>query len=134
MIIQRVELPNGDGPYNLRETMWTQKNRIEDQLDDMYHAHRWDADEARPTPPAEIPGLWNLTLGWTDWYCAFECTDALRWWFDGYLEKLHELGFGVALYEVPSDRVVAGSKQVVFDREFARLLGRDSLLNALEVA
>lgn len=47
--------------------------------------------------------------------CAFESMESMSTWFEGFMELLLEYGYVIRCFEVASDCVRKGAKQVAFD-------------------
>lgn len=95
--IYRIENWRGAGPYNYRLT----------ELNKMHEEHRGN----RPHPRDDgIAGLKRKE------HCGFGSLEDLKWWFRGYLRALSLMGFNIAVYKVPLDRIRYGNRQLVFER------------------
>lgn len=75
----------------------------------MFTAH----DDADHLDPRVDPLLKGITA---EEYCGFATLDAVEDWFRGWFEPLQELGFIIAVYVVPLDRVRYGTQQALFRR------------------
>jgi hypothetical protein len=53
----------------------------------------------------------------SDYYCGFDSLDKLFDWFERWLEELDSAGYVVAVFEVPSESIKTGHKQVMFPRK-----------------
>lgn len=97
----RVEQPRGGyGPYS---------PEYAEQLEAMFEDH----GNGDHSGPGDDPQLGFIQ---PEEHCGFATLDALDEWFDGYHEALAELGFVIAKYLVPMERVRYGRQQVVFTR------------------
>ena len=67
-------------------------------IKEMYNSH---ANFSHPTPKLEG---WYIPY---DHVCGFESIEELYEWFEGYTEDLHELGFKVYIYSVPTHLVTS---------------------------
>lgn len=75
----------------------------------MFEDHR-QGDHPGPQDDPQLGGIQP------EEHCGFATLDQLDAWFDGYHESLAELGFEIAKYLVPMERVRFGKQQLVFTR------------------
>jgi hypothetical protein len=105
--IYRLENESGLGPYRT-------DHDLEDELLVAHSDYKvW------PTPDIDGISIHHLFYGWN---CGFQSEEHLYKWFDGFIEKLHDVGFHIAKYEVDVKYVAYGKKQVVFDKSQSCLL------------
>lgn len=95
-----MEQPGGYGPYG---------PEFAEFLDAMFEDHSSGSNPG----PQDDPQLGFINEGE---HCGFATLEALDEWFDGYHEALADLGFVIAKYLVPIERVRYGKQQLVFDR------------------
>lgn len=114
--------------------------RIEDANDDgMYGGGMWDkavgarADTKRHPCPQDDSRLWWNYLKRPevvrDFHFGFSSISQLRAWLykDEWLERMHELGGVLKVYDVDDEHVVLGNAQVMFLKEQANSFERRSL-------
>lgn len=108
MYVWRVESKrDGSGPY------------VGQPIPELHdHAH----EHGLPSPHREGLSLWNESAQ-HPMYCGFISADQLTKWFNnGWLERLHDLGYHVVRYRVRKDLVQVGNHQCTFTRAFATKL------------
>jgi hypothetical protein len=99
--IYRVEERRGGaGPYNATN---------KDSLADMFAEH----GSGSHLSPQQDELLLKINA---DEHCGFATLEQLDEWFNGYHDRLDELGFVVAHYIVPLNRVRYGKTQALFVR------------------
>lgn len=108
VIVYRVEDPHGLGPYNMSAQA--------------SHLCWWGGDLHHPGPHEDGIGR---TIYWE--HFGFESAQHVIDWFyqdDDPAEELESLGLSVTVWE--TDQVRYGGRQLVFDRENAKLVRRMS--------
>ncbi|UDL16698.1 hypothetical protein SEA_ATUIN_5 [Arthrobacter phage Atuin] len=100
--IYRVEERRGGaGPYNRRNTA---------ALGDMFAEHGSCGEHVPPQKDELLLGI-NA-----DEHCGFATLEQLDAWFDGFHQRLADLGFMIAHYVVPLNLVRYGKTQALFVR------------------
>lgn len=122
MRIYRVEDKEHFGPYRTFDVS-SEKATLAHEL---VNAHRWPFHH--PTPFDEKLCFWP-----GDHICGFDETWKLRYWFDGFFEKLLKVGFELSIYAVPSENVLVGEFQVVFpiDSRPIQTLSLNSVMHSM---
>lgn len=121
MILYRVEHPLTKlGPY-----VHTLENHAknEDGMRGMVESHNSDID-FHPTPCHD--GIKDFSF--TGMLCAFFTTNALRNWFDGYLDLLHEEGFKLIEVDVKASSIRIGHIQVAYNPKHSRIVAVRELI------
>lgn len=133
MLVYRMEHPafeNG-GPYNGGKI----PGYVLDQLNRMHAAHSMRfGDMGRPTPWGDGVIDFYQVYGDPAWVCGCDTRQKLEWWFEGYMDKLFDLGFALTTYEVAGDQVMTGIQQVVFNKDYATLIESEVRIKELEAA
>jgi hypothetical protein len=107
MLVYRVENSEGGGPYTFYSF-----DKADKAVVAVSNALKEAHNESHHHPPPHSDGI-SFVRHYER--CGFVSIEDLVQWFDGWLQKLHDVGFRMAIYDVPTDRVRAGEKQVVFD-------------------
>lgn len=118
MRVYRVEhKTTGDGPYRYdcdASDYYTERlNQLSDKIST---AH--DCPIKHPTVTKEV-GNDNFTA---NHYCGFETYNAYRSWFAGFFKDLHDHDFVLRIYEVNTEHILFGNRQLAFIKQEAKLI------------
>ncbi len=106
MLVYRIENEVGNGPY--RRTVEGLRPCNVCILQTEKHNH-------------PLPFTDGIELEQSD-FCGFQSLESLYTWFDGYIEKLQQDGFYIAIYKLKKKFVKIGKTQIGFRRDCARLV------------
>jgi hypothetical protein len=121
VIVYRIETDQGYGPYVWGNPLTQRQERVRTEI---INAHN-DGPSWTNHPTPQEDGLGRIA---NDEYCCFTSKRALRTWFKGFLQDLHDVGFFVHVYEVDRDDVRRGGHQAMFVRHRATKVRRFSPL------
>lgn len=106
MLVYRVENIVGCGPYtsiSIKKTKDLTKKLCEKHNGSPQHPCSW----------SDIPGFFEKVES-KDYRHGFLSIGQLKTWFRGFEQDLKDNGFFISTYEVPSESVFIGSRQVVY--------------------
>lgn len=110
MIIYRVESEDGGGPYNGPKA----DRALSEEL---FYSNIWH----QPPPSVDIADWWPSSN--KSWRYGFESAELLKRWFEPkFYKALDQVGFMVAIYDVPDDAVKCGKFQCAFKFKSAKRL------------
>lgn len=124
MKVWRVEHGRtGYGPYWSRGASGNLPERIRNELEGLLGDHTWLSRVPAPREDGTGPVKAGLER------CGFATMRQLRAWFwKAERRKLAELGFVLRQYDVPTDAVRRGHRQVVFPKAKATLVTERALV------
>jgi hypothetical protein len=113
MLVYRVEMADGSGPYTCRAS-GTKKFRNA-------HGHNGCPNH---------PSVWE-DIGHPEYgeFCGFHSLQSFYEWFEDMLRLiLDEIGAQLCIYEIAPEYVRQGSYQLLFKKEHAKLVEKKSVL------
>lgn len=111
--VYRVQNADGRGPYNVD------------------HPHRRELNLAHRASDSH-PSFWNDGINafcygenkddGSIWVCGFDTESMMKQWFGNWLPLLESVGFSVVKFQVKSEHICAGTRQLTFDITKATVL------------